>query len=285
MRRRNPTPFEGPFAPMLELYVKQQQAIGYDFTGARTVLKTFDKFSKSYQVTDYELTKEIAVDWAKKRLNENERHRTVRIRYLQRFTQFLISQGHAGYVGETQRIGGQGRHNAYVFTHEEIKKLFVAADEIEANPYSPYQDKMYPLLYRMLYGCGFRISELLHLRVCDVDVKRGIVHVIDGKNGNERFVPMTGSLKVRCQRYMADMHTKHNSEFPFFFKKNGEAYTVSAIDKHFRELLFYAGIPYRGISFGPRVHDFRHTFICHQLNKWAREGADLTNPNKNSSAS
>ncbi len=35
------------------------------------------------------------------------------------------------------------------------------------------------------------------------------------------------------------------------------------------------GIPYLGVNAGPRVHDIRHTFMCHNIRKWAEEGIPI----------
>lgn len=43
----------------------------------------------------------------------------------------------------------------------------------------------------------------------------------------------------------------------------------------FREVLWLAGIPHQGRGKGPRVHDLRHTFAVHCLNKWVDEGRDI----------
>lgn len=86
---------------------------------------------------------------------------------------------------------------------------------------------------------------------------------------------MAESLNLRCKAYISAVHKGHSPDYPFFFKRDGSKYTVGNIEKHFREMLWFAGIPYRGQKNGPRVHDIRHTFICHRLNTWAREKADL----------
>jgi len=38
---------------------------------------------------------------------------------------------------------------------------------------------------------------------------------------------------------------------------------------------FDAGIPHRGRGKGPRLHDLRHSFAVHILNKWSSEGKDI----------
>ncbi len=274
MSKRKTGTFSGPFAPMLTLYVKEKQAIGYDYVGGYNVLKIFDTFSKSFEIHNYELTKEIVLEWAKKRPNEHDAHRSSRIMYLQHFASFLNTHGYYGYVSLQQKLHFP-QHTAYVFTKEEIKKLFESLDVMEYSPYSPLKHLVFPLLYRMLYGCGFRISELLNITVGDVDIEKGIVHIHDAKNGNERPVPMSSTLTARCQEYY-DLCLKDKTKtYPFLAKKDGTFYSVSNIEVHFREQLWLAGIPYHGREIGPRVHDLRHTFICHRLNEWASEGTDL----------
>lgn len=275
MKKRTVGSFDGPFAPMLDLFVKQKQALGYEYVGGYNALHVFDTFSKKYDIKNYELTQNIVLDWAQKRPNENDATRSSRIMYLQHFATFLNSQGYYGYLAPTQKYRFS-QHTAYIFTKTELHRLFESLDQMTYSPLSPYRHLSLPLLYRMLYGCGFRISELLNLTVGEVDEEKGIIHIHDAKNGNERLVPMAKSLAVRCRAYVYEVHMQHDKDFPFFFKKDGTSYCVSNIEKHFREQLWIAGIPYLGKDLGPRVHDLRHTFICHRLKQWAEEDVDLT---------
>lgn len=266
--------FVGPFAPMLTEFVAQKIAIGYQYMAGYWILHKFDTFSMKYDVVDYALTQEIVEAWGEKQPNEGDVYWSSRIRHLQEFAEFLVGQGYSGYITKTYRAH-RSDFKAYVFTHEEMKKIFEAADAMEFTPCSPYKHLSFPLLYRMLYGCGFRISELLNLKLSDVDTEKGWVHILHAKNDNERFVPMSDSLKRHCKEYIKAVHEGHNPGHYFFFKKDGSNYKVHNIEKHFRDMLWFAGIPYRGKKYGPRVHDIRHTFICHRLNAWAKEKADL----------
>lgn len=271
---RSYKPFCGPFAPMLTEFVEQKRAVGHQYLAGYWVLRKFDSFSMNYTVENYNLTKEIVEAWGTKQPNESDIHWSNRILYLQHFSAFLLAQGHEGYISNVHRAS-RSQFKAYVFTQEEIKKIFDVADTMEFSPASPYKHLAFPLLYRMLYGCGFRISELLNLKLSDVDTEKGLIHVLHAKNDNERFVPMAATLNQRCKDFILTAHNGHASNHPFFFKRDGSPYTVSNIEKHFREVLWFAGIPYRGQKHGPRVHDIRHTFVCHRLNTWAKEKADL----------
>lgn len=271
---RNYKTFTGPFAPMCEAFIRQKQALGYKYISGYWILRSFDSFSNAYDVHDYELTKEMVQEWSRRRPNESETHRSARVLELQKLSFFLIQQGYSSYLAPPHRHTSSS-HTPYIFTHDEIQRIFAEADRIEPSPYSPSKHLIFPMLYRMLYGCGFRISEVLQLCLEDVDVNEGIVHVKHGKNDNERYVPMSQSLTARCAAFISEAHVGHEPYYPFFYKKDGSRYTVSNIEKHFRELLWLAGIPYQGQKLGPRVHDVRHTFVCHRLNQWAMADTDL----------
>jgi len=48
------------------------------------------------------------------------------------------------------------------------------------------------------------------------------------------------------------------------------------IYQRYRRYLVGAGISHGGKGHGPRLHDLRHTFAVHVLQKWITEGVDLT---------
>ena len=64
---------------------------------------------------------------------------------------------------------------------------------------------------------------------------------------------------------------------PFFPGRDG--HTRCKADNlywSFRRAIEIAGIPHRGRSAGPRLHDLRHTFAVLRLLRWFEEGADLS---------
>lgn len=65
---------------------------------------------------------------------------------------------------------------------------------------------------------------------------------------------------------------KFASRFLQVTAKRQDAKVTIAIYDNFRELLFACNIPHTGN--GPRVHDFRHTFAVHTLEKQLSDGYD-----------
>jgi integrase len=273
MRSDNPA-FTGPFASMCEAYVRQKRAFGIQYNGQIWALRRFDTLAKDFDIQDFVITRELASAWMVKSPNESTSYYNNRLYIMWQFADFLVQQGYDSYLSRL-KLRKASTHTPYIFRKDELGKMFAELDKMEYSPCSPKKHVMFPVLYRMLYGCGLRISEALHLTIKDVDVENRMIHVASGKNDKERLVPMCNSLAQRCSAFVAKVHDKHNATHLFFYSRDGKPYSVSNIEKHFRALLCDVDIPYCGKDLGPRLHDIRHTFVCHRLNDWARTGVDL----------
>ena len=65
------------------------------------------------------------------------------------------------------------------------------------------EDQKISLVILLGFHCGFRVSEIAHLRVQDLDLNQGLISVI-GKGDKERIVPMTEPLKELLKRYLCN---------------------------------------------------------------------------------
>jgi len=161
----------------------------------------------------------------------------------------------------------------HIYTDSELRRIFEQADLLPFYPNCPNRGPVASLLFRMLYGCGLRISEALNLTMKDVDLDNGVLTILDSKFGQSRYVPMLPSLTERCQQYVAHIRSEAPVDAPFFPAPDGGHYSQRAVYTTFRHILEDAGIPHTGR--GPRIHDFRHTFSVCCLKKWILSGKDL----------
>lgn len=99
-------------------------------------------------------------------------------------------------------------------------------------------------------------------------VDTGIITVHNGKGGKDRLVPVHNSVIEYLRSYSAQLP----DEREWFFPSACGHYSIKTIYDNFRELLFACNIPHTGN--GPRVHDFRHTFAVHTLEKQLSDGYD-----------
>ena len=91
------------------------------------------------------------------------------------------------------RLKTRHRPPPYVFSDEEICRLF---DAIDTQPLSEMSNRALvdPVLFRVLYATGLRLSEALNLQLRDLDQERATLEVRDSKNREHRIVPVTRRL-------------------------------------------------------------------------------------------
>lgn len=99
-------------------------------------------------------------------------------------------------------------------------------------------------------------------------MNRKIVRVL-GKRGR---ITIPYEIRVRNTGYLKEYTEKLPSDREWFFPSANGHYAHGTIYQNFRELLFLSHIHHTGN--GPRVHDFRHTFAVHTLEKQLAKGYD-----------
>ena len=167
----------------------------------------------------------------------------------------------------------------HIFTRQEMAAIFRECDKLTLTRH--YMNSVrctMPCLVRMLYGTGIRIGEAMKLTHRDVDFTQGVLILRECKNGQDRLVPMSLSLREICKDWVAykeRLGLSVDAGSPFFTSANGLRFSESSIYEIFRIVLQRAGIGHGGRSKGPRLHDLRHTFCVNALVKLSEEGMDL----------
>lgn len=267
--------FVSPLQSYLRGVVLQKQALGYKYDGCARLLFKFDQFCLSYGLAEPRLSRELVNAWSSKR--PHEAHATFRNRLgvVRQLGQYMVILGEQAYVLPKNVVPKGRQYIPYIFSNEELAKIFARADACHYHPAAPLRQRIMPLLFRMLYSCGLRISEALTLRVRDVDMEVGVLTINDGKLNKDRLVPLSLELLERCRTYFRDAHMFSGPDTHFFPAPGGSAVSKGNVYKNFRKFLWQARISHGGWGKGPRVHDFRHTFAVHCLRRWVLEGKDL----------
>ncbi len=172
------------------------------------------------------------------------------------------------------RLKARHRQPPYVFSDDEIRRLFHA---IDTQPLSEMSNRALvdPVLFRVLYGTGLRISEALNLQLRDFDVVRHTLEVRDGKNRENRVVPITPRLSDTLKAYIAAAHPDPEPVHHLFHTSDPtKPPDKSTIYNRLRRYLADADIPH--FPGGPHIHSLRHGFAVQNLRRWAADGSDLT---------
>lgn len=78
----------------------------------------------------------------------------------------------------------------HILTREEITTLL-----------KTFRDGRYRAYFTLVYHCGLRMSEALHIRPKDIDGKRHVLRVKHTKGGKPREVPISPALLARLRKF------------------------------------------------------------------------------------
>jgi len=259
----------------MEQFVQEKRACGYRYHEAARLLARFDRFLCSEALPEHELPRSVARKWLAKQPHESVSTHKSRITIVRQFSMYMCRLGYSADVPD-RLLGARSSagFSPRILTHAEIQQLLYLVDQLTPIARAPMRHIIMPEVFRLLYGCGFRLGEVLHLRVGDVDLDRGILTVRDTKFGKDRLVPPALPLVQRLRKYAAGFETRPSEAF-FFPSADHNPLSLRTVYHLYRLLLVQCGIPHGGRGKGPRVHDLRHTYAVHTLLRWYREGADL----------
>lgn len=266
--------FQSVLAPLMDRFLQEKQACGYAYHEPFRILHRLDDFLVQQGLETLELPRGLARNWLAKKPHESASTQQQRITVFRQFSKFLLTAGCPAYVPDATVAARKSIFVPRMLTEEELRKFFRAVDTLEPTARSPLRHLIMPEVFRLLYGCGFRVREVLNLRIRDVDLNQGIITVRQGKFRKDRLVPPALSLVNRLRKY-AGYFDSRPPDAVFFPGPNGRPFALRTVYTLFREMLLQCGIPHAGRGKGPRIHDYRHLFAVHTLRRWYRDGENL----------
>ncbi len=138
-----------------------------------------------------------------------------------------------------------------VLNASEVKALLKACDLLKHR-----------LLIGLCYGCGLRCGEVRQMRVADVDIERGMVHVHQGKGKKDRMLTMGTMLARGISKYI-------EAEKPglYLFEGNdGNMYSQRGAQWAIAQAVKKAGI-IKEVSLHTLRHTYYHTAMLCQRNR------------------
>lgn len=193
---------------------------------------------------------------------------------LRRFSNYLSAFGIVASMPELPRAASD--FTPYVFSMDEVAKIFEAADDLLVTNSSSRVAAEFPMLLRILYGCGLRLGEAISLTWDDVDLDAGVITVKNAKNKKQRLVPMSEELARILKMYRAAPCFEMREHGLLFKKNDGQPRTSGAYWTVFDRILCELGIKNSQNAThgarGPCIHSFRHTFVLHSFLKAEAEG-------------
>lgn len=169
----------------------------------------------------------------------------------------LISSDPTGLIENPK----QGRPLPKSLTETDVEALLLAPNIDDAIG---LRDRT---MLEVLYACGLRVSELVGLKLGDVNLRQGVIRVM-GKGGKERLIPMGDEAAEWLLLYAKDSR-------PIMIKQSSDVLFPSTRGQQMTRQTFWHRVKHwsasAGIEKAISPHTLRHAFATHLINN----GADL----------
>jgi integrase/recombinase XerD len=139
-----------------------------------------------------------------------------------------------------------------ILSREEIRRLFEATMNLKHRA-----------LLMATYSAGLRVSEVVHLKVSDIDSARMMLRIDQGKGAKDRYTLLSKRLLSELRRYWVAYRPRH-----WLFPLRTGDHPISARSA---QKIYYAAKARAGITKQCGIHGLRHAFATHLL----EAGVDL----------
>lgn len=133
-----------------------------------------------------------------------------------------------------------------VLSKEEVKLLF----SVIKNP-------KHRLMIKLMYGAGLRVSELINLKIKNLEINKNYGYVRNGKGGKDRLFIIPDSLKEKIKELIKDK----NKDNYLFSSNRDNKYNIRSLQEIVKKASKSAGLDYKKIH----CHTLRHSFATHLI--------------------
>lgn len=262
-------------------YLAERRRQGFQLRSRDTLLAGFARFVAARHHRG-PVTVELVTEWVHEGKGGHGSPGTwaARLAKLRRFLCYLKQFEPDTEIPEPSLFGPEpGRVAPHIYREEEIVELLMAARQL--GPRGSLRPATFETLFGLMASTGLRVSEAIHLRDADVDLKHGMLTVRQTKFAKSRQVPIHPSTVEALARYRRQRARRvpSTADAPFFISSRGRRLGQPLSDRQVHRVFngLRDGLEWinRGAHDAPRLHDLRHTFAVRRLMLWHAEGIDI----------
>jgi len=112
------------------------------------------------------------------------------------------------------------------------------------------------LMLKLCYGMGLRVSEIVNLKITNIDSSRMVVHIENAKKKKDRYVNLPETILGDLQNYYRSCHPSNY----LFEGQYGRQYSIRSVQAVFKRAMVRAKI-----NKVVGVHGLRHSYATHLL--------------------
>lgn len=262
-------------------YLAERRRLGYQLHSQDTLLAGFARYVSGRHHRG-PLTVDLMADWARQDKWDRGTPGTwaVRLSLLRGFARYMRQFEPDTEVPDELIFGPKpGRVSPHIYREDEIVELLAAARKI--GPRGSLRPATFETLFGLMASTGLRVSEAIHLRDADVDLKQEMLIIRKTKFAKSRQLPLHASTVTALAHYRRQRirHVLTTADMPFFIgsrgRRLGHPLGSRQVHRVFNALRDSMGWVNRGAHDAPRLHDMRHTFAVRRLMLWHADGTDV----------
>lgn len=275
----NTTSFSRSFlAEDIQAYLDFKRATGRKFHTEAAALRLLDRFLFGLSIDRTALSPTLIEAFLASRPRTRPRSFNHLLGVLRCFFAWLVAQGRLPHSPVQARPRpNSSRRLPFLFEPQQVQRLIELATQLLDNPRAMHRAEVYPLIFKLMYGLGLRVGEVVRLRCGDVALDRRLLVIHETKFGKSRLVPYGPKLGAYIEAYLTrrtDWYGTWQPEDPLFSFSHNHSTPLSteAVSHTFRCLIPKLGLsPTPGIA-SPCLHGLRHSFAVQTLLRWYRSG-------------
>ena len=262
-------------------YLAERHRQGFHLRSRDTFLSGFARFVAAKRHRG-PLTAELMAEWVRGGKHGHGDMGTWASRWgrLRHFICYLQQFEPDTEVPEASLFGPEpGRVAPHIYREDEVIDLLAAARTL--GPSGSLRPFTFETMFGLMSSTGLRISEAIHLRDADVDLKCGMLTIRQTKFAKSRQLPIHPSTVKALTRYrkQRERHVPTTTDLPFLIGSRGRRLGLPLGERQahrvFIGLRDSLGWVNRGGHDAPRLHDLRHTFAVRRLMCWYADGAEV----------
>ncbi len=222
--------------PYIQGFLSYREALFHKNSAYEPIMKSLDRFCVKCFPCSAVLTQEMVLTWMEDSSGAHSSEHTVRGSVIRKFAMYMNGIGGAAYVLPEKMYGHTSAFVPYIFTDDELIRLFAAIDRISPSAAQPYKQEVLPVMFRLIYTCGLRPAEARTLKTENIYLDSGEVLITGTKRNKDRIVVMSEDMRTLC------------------------------VDYNERRTRFLPSV---------RIYDLRHRFATAAVQRWLDDGSDL----------
>ena len=260
--------FKSIFKDELNYFIKYKRSLGLKYEKETLRLRYVDNILYSINLKSKKITKEIFYKLTKRNNMQGENYAR-QYGVTKDFCKFLISNEYKNIYYEDKKFNIINNYKPIIFNDEEIKVLFKTMDDYKEN----YNGKKYyqlyytySILFRLLYACGLRVSEVIRININDINFEENTINIIDSKKHISRSVVFSNSIKKCIEDYIKLFNI--NEGLVFRNARN------NIIDSESLRLFYKKILKLSNLNDNSHIHDLRHCYCNKAFNQMLEKGYD-----------